>query len=279
VLQLYRRLLRQWYMDLRVLLRYSGAAGSWGSWLCLLSGSAGLFIKALPSGPVKLALRFLFEKGDPDPFIPGERSPVSKEVKQLLLTPQPLIRLKHPRVMALQNAIAGRELDRRLGVSSGALEMGTGGELLLGSFAGVDRLLSSLLAAAGGREALTSAQELRHRIDTVMPLFLRILSMQADGTRGSLGKGLGRGKLKKKREQFLTFYRSLYPEALKADRQRIIAENRKRREAELIHRLKAATERFRFRLFTEEAELLHRLEIAEEQLGKTVERLSWNYDY
>lgn len=278
VLRLYRRLLRQWYLDMKVIYRLSGAAGRWRSWLNLLAGSAGLFIRALPLRPLETLLSFLFEKGDPDPFIPGDRSPVAEDVKQLLRPTRPLIRLSHPGVMALEKTIVSREMERRLGISREALEGGSGGELILGSFAGVDRLLSSLLTAAGGRGALSSDQELRHRIDTVLPLFLSILGLQAGGTEGTVGRKLRSWKLKRRREQFLTFDRSLYPEALKKERGRIIAENRKRTERELIHQLKATTEQYRFRLFTGAAEMLHRLEIGEKELGETVERLSWNYD-
>jgi hypothetical protein len=200
-------------------------------------------------------LRFFLEKKDSKPFLPSPGSPVSRATEQLLRPPRPLVPITHPGVRKLQAALAKRELRRRLGIrlsgkdGRSGISQGYQGRAphyadegacaVLGSFGGIDCLLSSLLTAAGGRRAMASREELAHRLEMVFPLFLRILGLQKGmdlelPDRRNFTKNWGKrilwklmfrrsfGKLEEDKERVLTFSESLYPWALEEARERII---------------------------------------------------------
>jgi hypothetical protein len=186
-----------------------------------------------------------------------ERTPVPEHAAALFTPPLPLVPLTHPGVVRLQEAICRREITRRLDLRIRPEGLGTA----LGRFGGVDRILASLLTAAGGRRALASCQELSHRLQVVLPIFLRILEMQ-----GSADLKLPERIPRRKRKQFLSFPYSLYPDAIEAARGRIIRENRLRRWRGHLHHLEILKEECRFGLYIDSLDLLHRLDIGKDRL-------------
>jgi hypothetical protein len=277
VLGLYRNLLYQFYQDVAVIIRYAGSPGRITGPRGVVKNLPRLFCRALPAKPLSLPFRFFVERDDPDPFVPPQRTSVPAEVTALLGPPIPLVPLTYPGVIKLQEAICRRELSRCLDLRLDPGDSAT----VLGRFGGVDRILSSLLTAAGGRRALASREELAHRLKVVLPLFLQILGMQ-----GSVElkfpvrkfRWRKRRQLEKKKRQFLTFSQSLYPQAIEEARGRIVRENRIRRWRGHLHHLEVLREEYRFRLYIGSLDLLPHLEIGKDQLAEAIERLGWNYD-
>jgi hypothetical protein len=270
VIRFYRTLLLQSCRNGGVIFRYAGARAAAGILPVLL-------INACPVKPLLMPFFFLLQRDDPDPFIPPQRTPVPGQVADLLALSAPLVPLSHSGVMRLQEALCRRELFRRLDI---ALERADAAAL--GCFGGVDRILGSLITAAGGRRALASKEELAHRLQIVLPLFLQILAMQgrADLKLPSRLFSRRRGReLEKKKREFLGFFQSLYPDAIKEARGRIVQENRIRRRQGTLHHLEVLREEYRFRLYISSLELLNRHHIEKNRLAETIERLSWNYDY
>lgn len=331
-LRLYRLLLRQFYLNqvvifhfcrysCLVVLRASGGrstAASRGRAILrlLIRRLPGLIAKSLPAAPALLPFQFFLKKNDEEPFIPTPGTPVPEPTVRLLSPPQPLIPLSHRGVIELQEGVCKRELRRRLNISlpeEKSLPAGTsmpaaggssGSAACLGRAGGVDRIISSLLNAAGGKRALVSTEELKHRLEVVLPLFLRVLEMQGAMNSSftgvtSAGEVPGnpvrrlfgfrkRRSLEVKKNEFLSFSQSLYPAALEAARGRIIRENRLRLWREKSHHLEVLRENHRFGLYLESLDLLNELyglfpveidPMGKDRLIEAQERLGWNYDY
>lgn len=125
--------------------------------------------------------------------------------------------LDDPRVRRLQGAAAVSLFRRHFRIDLSAEE-----RELLSNFAGISWVLSNLLTAAGGLEALASRTELSHRLSVVFPVFLKSLRLhlayERAGT-GSLRKRMHRISARFRRKHASvgldgSIIRSLYPRAL-----------------------------------------------------------------